>query len=91
MKKILNKKVQTGNAILIIIIVAVVLFGSWYYLMSRANSSYQANQPVQQTYNVPAIQNDSELQKAANTLDNMNIDGTIDATLNQNATDSQNF
>lgn len=90
-KKILNRKVQTGNAVIIIIIVAVVLFGGWYFLMNQANKSYQTNQPVQQTYNTPAIQNDSGLQSASSTLDNTNIDGTIDTTLNQNATDSQNF
>ncbi len=93
-KKILNRKVQNGNVILVIIIVVVVLFLGWYLLKNSANSIYQANQPNQQastsTYAAP-IQNDSDLQNASSNLDKTNIDGTIDSTLNQNATDSQNF
>jgi hypothetical protein len=82
-----NMKNQKGNTMLIVLIfVALVLVGGYFFLNRGAPSN---NQPSSQQQS-NAIQNDSGLMSASNDLDSTNVDG-IDTELNQNDTDASSF
>ena len=94
------KNNQKGFApILILAIVAVVAVAGYFLFVKggnlATNPSSTANTQYQQQYqqanqNVPAVQNSSDLNTAANDLDNTDT-GQVDTQLNQLSSDASAF
>lgn len=86
-------KNQRGNMQLVIILVLVGIVIAVLLVQQKSNILPKAATPestINQTDSSQVIQNDSDLTKTSDSLDNTDIN-IIDSSLNQNDTDSSNF
>ncbi len=83
------KRNQKGssNIFIAIAVIVVLAVAGFYLLRGKTATSPTATGTVTNQ----AIQSDSGLQQASQDLDNTNVDGAVDAGLNQNTTDAQTF
>lgn len=80
-------KKQTGNTLIIlVIIVLVALLGFWFFM----KGSYKGLQQTPQKTEAPAVENKSDLDSASKDLDGTNLN-QMDLELNLISSDSSSF
>lgn len=85
---------QMGTARILIIILVVLAVVAGIYWWNNQQSLTSQVTPVSNVAPNAAntdIQTANDLNAASNDLDNTNIDGSVDAGLNQNDTDASSF
>lgn len=86
----MNKNQKGFAPILTLVVIAVVAIAGYLFFAGTTANTPSQQQNQQANQNVPAIQNSSDLNTAANDLDNIDT-GQIDTELNQLNSDASTF